>query len=44
MKFKIFTKSIIYIAQGNYLQVMMTFVIQSPNPQTFQRDNLKINI
>ena len=35
---KFFTKSIIYIVQGNYFVVMMKFVRQSANPQTFQRD------
>ena len=34
---KFFVKSIIYIVQGNYLQVMMKFVIQSVNSQTFQQ-------
>ena len=39
LKFKFFTKSIIYIVQENYFPVRMKFVIQSTNPETFQQDN-----
>ena len=30
--------------QGNYFPIMMTFIIQSANPRTFERENLKVNI
>ena len=42
--YQIYYLYIIYTVQGNYFPIMMTFVIQSANPRTVQRDNLKVNI